>query len=383
MSIRRSGQRGMILLLLTALPLAAGASGAAAVPGPAAGPWTVVASPDIGPGANYLDAVTSFSSSDAWAVGSFQSDVTSQFQTLAEHWDGSAWQVVSTPNVTWGYNELFGVAGSTPSDAWAVGYANRGNYGTERTLVLHWNGSAWGVVRSPNVGSKANILHAVAVAAPDDVWAVGRGNSSSLQSGRALIEHWDGTAWRVVKSPRTGGGFAELNGVAALAPDDVWAVGSARSRTLAMHFDGSSWTVVPAPGGSGNPQALAAVAGTSANDVWAVGFAGSRTLSEHWDGSAWTVVASTNGSRPSNVYAGVASLGPSDTWTVGSTFDPIMANDRTLSARADGASWSALATPNPSTEYDSLLAVHGLAAGDIWAVGTQDGHTLTLRASDG
>ncbi len=39
-------------------------------------------------------------------------------------------------------------------------------------------------------------------------------------------------------------------------------------------------------------------------------------------------------------------------------------------------------SPNPSTEYDLLLGVEGIAGGDIWAVG-EDENTLVLRRTDG
>src|SRR3712207_7700528 len=45
-------------------------------------------------------------------------------------------------------------------------------------------------------------------------------------SDRTLIERWDGSTWSTVASPNMGSGYHELLGVAALAPNDVWAVGS-------------------------------------------------------------------------------------------------------------------------------------------------------------
>jgi hypothetical protein len=42
----------------------------------------------------------------------------------------------------------------------------------DRTLTEHWNGTAWSVVASPNVGATTTCSNAVA-AVPGDVWAVG------------------------------------------------------------------------------------------------------------------------------------------------------------------------------------------------------------------
>ena len=56
---------------------------------------------------------------------------------------------------------------------WAVGYTitTDGTNQPDRTLIEHWNGSTWSVVASPNVGGNDNLLNGVAAAG--DVWAVG------------------------------------------------------------------------------------------------------------------------------------------------------------------------------------------------------------------
>lgn len=43
-----------------------------------------------------LNGAASVSANDVWAVG--QTTAATGFQTLAEHWDGTAWTVVPTPN---------------------------------------------------------------------------------------------------------------------------------------------------------------------------------------------------------------------------------------------------------------------------------------------
>jgi hypothetical protein len=73
-------------------------------------PWSVVASPGIGT----LDAVTSISAIDVWAVG-----VSSTNTTLAEHWNGTAWSVVPSPTVANG--TFSGVAAAATNNVWAVG----------------------------------------------------------------------------------------------------------------------------------------------------------------------------------------------------------------------------------------------------------------------
>ena len=70
-----------------------------------------------------------------------------------------------------------------------------------QTLTEHWDGSTWNVVSSPNVGTNDNILYGVATVSTDDVWAVGTSTSNGAST---LTEHWDGSQRIVVSSPNPG-----------------------------------------------------------------------------------------------------------------------------------------------------------------------------------
>jgi hypothetical protein len=70
---------------------------------------------------------------DAWAVGFTGA-------TLTVHWDGTAWTQVPSPNPT-GKSLLNGVATTAAANAWAVGFT--GDISKPTTLILHWNGTAW------------------------------------------------------------------------------------------------------------------------------------------------------------------------------------------------------------------------------------------------
>jgi hypothetical protein len=89
--------------------------------------------------------------------------------------------------------------------------------------------SARSVVSSPSP-SQYNWLEAVAAVSSDDVWAVG-GDSTDQNSGKTLIEHWNGSAWSVVPrvSPSIDDDF--LFGVDAI-PAGAWAVGSDQANTM-------------------------------------------------------------------------------------------------------------------------------------------------------
>ena len=92
-------------------------------------------------------------------------------------------------------------------------------------MIEHWNGTSWSVVKSPNVGSDSdgNVLSGVAAVSASNIWAVGSYSKGSL------IEHWNGTSWSVVKSPNVGSQFNYLSGVAAVSASNIWAVGDYKS----------------------------------------------------------------------------------------------------------------------------------------------------------
>ena len=347
--------------------------------------WTVVPSPSPSSQANYLTSLAAVSSTDVWAVGAEYRPIATP-GTLTEHWDGTTWSLVASPNFNQGYNELYGAAAISSTDVWAVGYHNIANYGSEKSMALHWNGTAWSIVPTRNIGQDANELLAVDGVASNDVWAVGFGHSSSNQVGVPLIQHWDGTRWSLSRSPNVGRGFAALRGIVAVATNDVWAVGSHAGETLVEHWNGTAWSVVSSPNGARADSELYGVSASSPTDVWAVGETTSNkngdTLVLHWDGAAWTAVTAKEGTKPFTALDGVVALGASDVWAVGADYDPLLVSYRTFTEHWDGATWTVVPSPNPSPEYDYLVGTAGFPGGDVWAVGAADADTLTMRTTD-
>jgi hypothetical protein len=64
--------------------------------------------------------------SDIWAVG-FTSPISGANGTLAEHFNGTSWSVVSSPNSTDGHDNLSGVTTRSDGTAIAVGTAGQQN----------------------------------------------------------------------------------------------------------------------------------------------------------------------------------------------------------------------------------------------------------------
>src|SRR5688572_20899068 len=131
-----------IVCVALSLAVVAGVPARASLPG---GPtrWSIVPSPNE-EGANWLAAVDASTGDNAWAVGYYIGSE-GRYETLSVRWDGSAWTLVETPNVGEETGDwLYGVAAVSPSEAWAVGYtAGPWDTYTSTTLIEHWTGSAW------------------------------------------------------------------------------------------------------------------------------------------------------------------------------------------------------------------------------------------------
>jgi hypothetical protein len=343
--------------------------------------WHRVPAPNGAAGGYALNDVVATSTTDAWAVGSVAGR---RRQTFAMHWDGRAWSRVPTPNrsVPSADNELLGVAATSASNAWAVGSTY--DHGVTRTLILHWNGTRWTRVPSPNPGGNGyDSLEGVAATSASDAWAVGEYDKGGID--RPLTLHWDGLSWSKVRSPTPSGSYdyAFLDGVAATSASDVWAVGFASgkpSRSIVLHWDGTAWTQVPSPSPGAKPTLFGvAVAGPS--DVWAVGYHFHKgtiaTLVLHWNGRLWTKVSSPNpgGDFSYNLLSDVAAVSPTNVWAVGqfdySAFSSRSGHQHTLILHWDGRSWSRVPSPNQdaSTADNWFNGVAATSASDVWAVG--------------
>jgi hypothetical protein len=233
--------------------------------------WSVAAVQS--PGTQLL-GVAARSPSDVWAVGSIA--VLAQLQTLVEHWNGQRWVAVPSPNLGT-YDQLHAVCIISRNDAWAVGYSIPYVY-----ILMHWDGTSWSLVNGPP--ANASVLLSVKAFATNDVWAVGYKDLDYNQNTASTFTlHWDGTAWSEVPSPNVDDANY-LHGVDGATPNDVWAVGSTNLRALAMHWDGAVWTVVP------TPVAANALTVLSSANIIAVGANGATPSSARWDGTQWRVV---------------------------------------------------------------------------------------------
>jgi hypothetical protein len=338
------------------------------------GSWRIVPSP---PAPTFgLYGVSIISHTDVWAVAGGPLSLPTIYPInvgFVEHWDGTSWSTIRSPQPANYENDLYAVATLSPSNVWAVGsYENsqNGYLEPQDTLVEHWDGTQWSVIASPSSQAFFNTLSGVAALAPDDIWAVGSQESLSGTS-QTLIEHWNGTLWSIVPSPNVGSYDNELEGVDALSPDDIWAIGDSSdgkggNRTLVEQWNGQQWSVVPSPSIGTFPNYLREVAGVAPDDLWTVGTYWSypgditNTLTEHWNGTQWSVATSPNPPGGDNDLSGVAALATNNVWATGYTAGV------SLILHWDGQQWSRVSSPGGG---GGLHSIEALNAHDIWAVG--------------
>ena len=301
--------------------------------------WSAIATPNPGVDNNDLWGVTSVpgatvSTNNVWAVGD-STDGSGVEHSMALQWNGTGWNQIAVPPVGTGNNVLFGVTAVSSTDIWAVGdtQSDTNPLTARRTLIQHYDGTKWLAVTSPDVSpGSSDRLNAVAATGANDVWAVGR----SIDSGgaeRTLILHYNGAAWTITTSANHGIYDNALYGVMALSATAAYAVGNwidinGRSHTLLEQWNGVAWSVVATPDVSPGTldNALFSVAAPSANNVWTAGAiqaptnsgSPSDTLVEHWDGTQWKIVPSPDGASGSfNELNAIVAVAPWNVWTAG------------------------------------------------------------------
>ncbi len=340
---------------------------------------------------NSLLAVAAISDDDVWATGQFIPSA-GPVKPLFEHWNGHTWQVVSSPTPAGAqFSQMSGLAAISEDDVWAVGTLLT-TAGNDQTFIEHWNGTRWKIVPSPNPAGAANSsLHTVAAVSRSNVWAVGETRNSS-GSASTLIEHWNGHSWQIVSSPNASGSTSSfLLGVATVPHDeDVWAVGASFNsagtfQALIERWNGHMWQIVPGVAVSGGD--LSGITAISDRDIWAVGNSGPgghlQVFIEHWNGHTWQAVPGVNPAGSTSTFLdSVTAVSHNDIWAIGNAFNTT-GSCQNLIEHWNGHAWSIV--PSANLAGLACFSLNGVAAvphdEDVWAVGNAfgtTGSTVTL-----
>lgn len=322
------------------------------------------------PGGLTLYGIWGSSLTDAWAVG--------ELGTLL-HYDGQTWTApsISAPRSNFTFQNVWG---SAPTDVWAVGSSG---------TIRRFNGESWSSVASGTTNGLQN------------VWGFNSTNVFAVGTSGTFLKY-DGTAW----SPITYSGVAPtntLNGVWGSSATSVWAVGSGG---IFVSYNGTMATPNPA-GGTLTNATLYAAHGVNANGIFAVGSSslcppgGAVNCNIHryftsWTPSTFAGAASTatllgiwGYSTPNTRYWAVGTSGAiayfdGSTWTTnaqsgvlttGTLYDIWGTAPNNIFAvgnspnilRYDGSTWSLM---EPGTRSYALYGVWTGATNDAWAVGS-------------
>ncbi|GAA3464154.1 hypothetical protein ACFFSW_06930 [Saccharothrix longispora] len=232
--------------------------------------------------------------------------------------------------------------------AWLAGTTGVFTSRPSAPLVLSWTGTTWQHEPLPELPAPAS-LAGIAATAPDDVWAVGN------TAGHPLVLHYDGTTWHTVTTP-------PITWAKAITAHhhDIHIVGTGRDT---LHYDGTTWHLHHAL--NSTRENLTTLTTTDPHHTWAGGggLAGAGPASYeypvlvHWDGTRWTDHPGPRLAR--GHIARLAATTPDDIW-LGHVRD----TDGLHLHHWNGTRWTAV----PSPDAPGRLSLHGIAAGWTWGV---------------
>jgi hypothetical protein len=259
----------------------------------------------------------------------------------------------------------------------AVGYAT--TTGSTTALIEHWNGTSWKMVTT-HAPSGKNELFGIAALSASNIWAIGQSDQGSLTINSLLL-HYNGSAWSSVVGPNPYG-ENELRAVTRVpGTTDLWAVGqgySAGWHTLILQLHTGAWSQSTGVG-QGTP-AFRAVAATSSTNAWILGndqsTSPTATLGEQWDGGSWTVQTTPNPIAGSYSLAGAAAVG-STIWIAGDKRSTTNVDKAQTFKWTSAHGFSTVTTPTPSKRQADPTAVTRIpGTNHLWAVGSQYSNTL-------
>lgn len=225
----------------------------------------------------FFDQIAAISRTNIWAVGqTFAKAGNPIYRPFIRHFNGRAWQVITIPHAT---STADWVSASAPGNVWVGGLRNS-NVAT--SVVYRWDGARWTKIPVP----AETFLQGVVALAPNNVWAFG-------SSGTVFddIFHWNGSRWQSYLSSATN--FVP-QGISASGPRNVWVSGyafSGRRQVIAAYrWDSGAWHPVRMPHPVFNNAGPNVMAVSPAN-VWVGWDDNTAAHALHWNGSRWLTVA--------------------------------------------------------------------------------------------
>jgi hypothetical protein len=330
-----------------------------------------------------LTSVSAVSPRQAWAVGSVYRDHVTR--TLILHWNGSTWTRVPSPNPTPNYDGFTAVSAISAGEGWAVGYTYR-----QGPLVAHWTAGHWTRVAVTGM-DQWDTLNSVSTESATDAWAVGYRYVSG-SSTVPIIWHWDGVSWNKAASPNGHMPDTELTKVSATSATNAWAVGTTSNpnvnpygdnypaRAFVLHWNGTTWSRVSVPSPRPFRTHIRAVSASSARNAWAIGaYYGKKQhqLLLRWNGTSWSQVP---GPKLSALWLlrDITAVAKRDAWATGEWYPHGGSARKTLTLHWNGIRWTKVASPSPPPD-PRPWSIDADAADDAWVVGWHGLRVLTMH----
>jgi hypothetical protein len=161
--------------------------------------WTVVPSPHPASlNDSVLSGVSCPAAGNCVAVGDFFTKTPTTFlrDNLSELWNGTRWSRLPTPEPAGSSeNQLGTVSCPAAGSCMAVGEDVPAT-GPVVTLAEHWNGQRWSILSTPGSNSQFS-----GVSCRQLTLCVATGISGTIQGIVTLAEVWQGGTWRIVPTP--------------------------------------------------------------------------------------------------------------------------------------------------------------------------------------
>jgi DNA-binding beta-propeller fold protein YncE len=323
--------------------------------------WEVQSTPNPeGAKSAHLVGVSCTSSTACTAAGYYQNS-SGTVVSLAERWNGTKWEVQSTPNPE-GAKEttLYGMSCTSSTACTAAGYYQNGS-GTTVTLAEAWNGTKWEVQSTPNPEGAKEALLAGGVSCTSSSACTAAGSyKNSSGTVVTLAERWNGTKWEVQATPnRDGTGQSYFDGEPSCATATACeAVGiytnSSGEHPMAQGWNGLEWTIQWTPSPAGAKEAsLTSASCSAAAACTAIGHYKNSsgvnvTLAERWNGSEWAVQSTPNPEGASDSRLTSVSCSSSTACMATGYYKNSSGTWVALSERWNGTTWSLQSMPNPT-----------------------------------
>jgi len=260
--------------------------------------WKMTEMPQPSGSSAYPASISCVSAKRCVAVGELFSP--GHQAAFAEIWNGAKWKTTKVSEPAHSISHLSSVSCAEENSCIAVDLYN------PHALAQSWNGARWRVLKVAAPAAAGPSLSAVDCRTARFCVATG-GHFPNPKNLAALVESWNGTAWKSAKLPVPGPGYANLSAVSCASTKSCLAVGDYHfgvyidsGKVYAERWNGTRWRLVKVPtppGGQGTESgaALTSVQCLTASDCIAVGNAGlagvpGNGFSAIWNGHRWKFV---------------------------------------------------------------------------------------------